>query len=116
MKTIVDIEAAHELELYAENTRRIYDRCTMPTIENLKRKAKKGQYNKEKAVKAWEYVAEAAAKEYAREFASPTEWHTIFNAATRWAVAATLEDVYYNEYIMEEAQPNGRKYYQILEA
>jgi len=103
MKTTVDIEAARELELYTENTRRIYDRCTMPTVESLKRKARKGQYNKEKAVKAWEYVAEAAAKEYSREFASPTAWHIVFNAATRRVVAATLEAVYYDEYIREEA-------------
>lgn len=103
MKTIIDIEAARELELYAENTSRIYHNFIMPTVENLKRKAKKGQYNKEKAVKAWEYVAEAAAKLYCQEFAARTAWHIVFNAATRRAVAATLEAVYYDEYIRREA-------------
>ena len=54
MKTTADLEAARELELYAENTREIYDRCTMPTVDNLTRKYKRGQYDKAKAVKAWE--------------------------------------------------------------
>lgn len=99
MKTIIDKSAAVELELYTENTRQIYDLHTMPTIENLRRKHSKGKYDKIKAVKAWEYVAEAAAKMYAKEFASPSAWYTIFNAATRRAVAEVLEDVYYQEYI-----------------
>lgn len=102
MKTIADLEAARELELYAENTREIYDRWTMPTVDNLTRKYKRGQYDKEKAVKAWEYVAEYAAKMYAREFASPSAWYVIFNAATRRAVAEYLEDVYFCEYIKEQ--------------
>lgn len=99
MGTIIDKEAAVELELYAENTRQIYDRHTMPTIENLRRKYNKGKYDATKAAKAWEYVAEAAAKMYAREFAAPTQWHVIFNAATRRAVAKSLERTYYAEYI-----------------
>lgn len=99
MKTIVDKSAAVELELYAENTSAIYDRCTMPTVENLRKKYAKGRYDKAKAVKAWEYVAEAAAKMYATEFASPAAWYTIFNAATRRAVAQNLESIYFAEYI-----------------
>lgn len=101
MKTIIDKTAAVELELYTEDTRAIYDRHTMPTINNLRRKYQRGTYDKEKAVKAWEYVAEAAAKLYCKEFATPSAWHTVFNAATRRAVAATLESVYFDEYIKE---------------
>ena len=99
MKTIVDKEAARELELYTENTRRIYDAYTVPTIRNLTRKAKAGKYDREKACKAWERVAEAAAKLYCKEFAEPTAWHMVFNAATRRAVAANLEASYKAEYI-----------------
>ena len=99
MKTIIDQEAARELELYTENTRRIYDAYTVPTIRNLTRKAKAGKYDKAKACKAWEYVAEAAAKLYCKEFAEPTAWHIVFNAATRRAVAASLEASYKAEYI-----------------
>lgn len=99
MKTVIDKDAAVELELYAVNTRQIYDRHTVQVIENLRRKHSKGTYDKSKAVKAWEYVAEAAAKMYAKEFATTAAWHTIFNAATRRAVAKSLERVYYEEYI-----------------
>lgn len=99
MKSKYDAVAAQELELYTENTRQIYDLYTMPTVENLKRKHAKGRYDKGKAVKAWEYVAEAAAKMYAKEFASPAQWHTIFSKATRRKVAEVLESVYFEEYI-----------------
>lgn len=91
MKTTIDQAAARELELYTENTRRIYDAYTVPTIRNLTRKAK--------ACKAWEHVAEAAAKLYCKEFAEPAAWHMVFNAATRRAVAASLEASYKAEYI-----------------
>lgn len=101
MKSAVDLIAARELELYAENTSVIYHRHTMPTVESLKRKASKGQYNKEKAVKAWEYVAEAAAKMYAKEFGNPSDWFRMFNPATRREVAGRLEVIYYEEYIKE---------------
>lgn len=99
MKTILDKEAAVELELYAENTYELYKNCTIPTINNLKRKHNRGIYDRGKAVKAWEHVAERAAKMYAREFDDVSRWHHIFNAATRRAVAQNLESVYYNEYI-----------------
>lgn len=101
MKTIMDKEAARELELYTENTSLIYYHHTQPTIENLRKKYKRGQYDKSKAVKAWEYVAEAAAKMYCREFAERAAWHIVFNAATRRAVAEYLEDVYFTECIKE---------------
>ena len=99
MKTTIDQEAARELELYTENTRQIYDAYTVPTIRNLARKAKAGTYDKAKACKAWEHVAEAAAKLYCKEFAEPAAWHMVFNAATRRAVAASLEASYKAEYI-----------------
>lgn len=99
MKTTIDQAAARELELYAENTRRIYDAYTVPTIRNLTRKAKAGKYDKAKACKAFECVAEASAKLYCKEFAEPTAWHIVFNAATRRAVAESLEASYKAEYI-----------------
>lgn len=99
MKTTIDQAAARELELYTKNTRRIYDAYTVPTIRNLTRKANAGKYDKAKDCKAWEYVAEAAAKLYCKEFAEPTAWHVVFNAATRRAVAASLEASYKAEYI-----------------
>ena len=99
MKTVVDFAAASELTLYAENTRQVYD-LTVQVIANLKKKFKKGVYNAERAVKAFEHVAEYAAKEYAREFSDSSEWFTIFNAATRRETAKELL-CYYTEEITE---------------
>lgn len=101
MKTTIDMEAARELELYADNTRTIYEHHAMPVVQNLRKKYIRGQYDREKAVKAWEYVAEAAAKMYAREFASSGDWFRIFNRATRRAVAEAMEAYYFAEYIKE---------------
>lgn len=99
MKTIANMEAVRELELYAENTSALYYNHTIPVIENLKKKYKKGQYDKEKAVNAWEYVADAAAKMYHKEFGGGCAWYDVFNKATRHEVAKCLEEYYFSEYI-----------------
>lgn len=98
MKTVIDMDAVRELELYAENTSEIYHRWTIPTLESLRKKYAKGQYDHEKAVKAWEYVAEAAAKMYHKEFGAGF-WYDTFNKATRTETAKILEEVYFDEYI-----------------
>lgn len=98
-KTVVDFEAARELELYAENTSVLYYNHTLPVIENLKKKYNNGTYDKEKAVKLWEHVAETAAKMYHKEFCSCVNWYDTFNRATRHEVAKNLESVYFAEYI-----------------
>ena len=99
MKTMLDKAAASELALYTENTRQVYDNATVPTIQSLEKKFRKGNYDSAKAVKAWEYVAEYAAKLYHKEFGGSCRWFDVFNAATRHAVAVYLESVYFNEYI-----------------
>ena len=90
--TIANMHAVRELVLYTDNTRIIYERHTLPVIENLRKKAKRGTYDPEKAAKAWGYVAEAAAKAYAREYDRPENWCRLFNASTRRAAAAELEE------------------------
>ena len=96
MKTVIDFDATRELTLYAENTRRVYD-FSVQVVENLRKKFQKGTYNAEKAVKAFENVAEYAAKEYVREFSEPSEWYVVFNAATRREAARQLLEGYTNE-------------------
>lgn len=98
MKTVIDYEAARELTLYAENTKKIYD-LSVQVIENLRKKFQKDIYNVEKAVKAFEHVAEYAAKEYVREFSEPSEWYLVFNAATRRETARQLLEGYTEEII-----------------
>ena len=41
---------SRELLLYATNDGNLYHRMILPVIENLRKKAKKGTYDKEKAV------------------------------------------------------------------
>lgn len=89
MKTVADKIAATELTLYAENTRIIYD-FSVNIVHNLQKKYRKGIFNADKAAKAFEAVAEYAAKMYCKEFAEPAQWHTVFNAATRRETAKEL--------------------------
>ena len=91
MKT-ADVNAARELVLYAENTFTVYNSSILPTVRSLAKKWKKGAYDPQLACKAWGYVVEASAKQYAREFAaSGRDWCRLFDAATRRAAAAELE-------------------------
>lgn len=100
-KKTANAENVRELELYAENTREIYDRYTMPVVENLKKKYQKGCYEKEKAIVAWEHVATAAAKMYHKEFCCSGRYFDIFTAADRRETAKILESVYFEEYIKQ---------------
>ncbi len=76
----VDTQAAHELDLYAENEGALYGQ-RKAIIESIKRKIKAGKYNPALAPKLWAYWYEAAAKRYAKEFGG--EWSRIFTKATR---------------------------------
>lgn len=103
MKTIVDMDAARELELYTENTSAIYHNHTMPVVENLKKKYKNGQYDKEKAIKVWEYVADAAAKMYHKEFGCIScPWYVLFKKSVRHEVAKALEEYYFEDHVCFE--------------
>lgn len=93
MKTTVNAIAARELALYAENDSYLYTWYAQPIISNLARKMRKGQYDAQKAVKAWEYFATEAAKKHCRDFGTPHEaYYRMFNAATRREAAAQLEE------------------------
>lgn len=98
-RTIVDTDAAYELYLYADNTYRVYFSTIEPTTKNLMRKVEKGVYDHDKALVAWSHVADAAAKEYAREFKTLNKWYELFNAATRRAAAEDFARDFENEYI-----------------
>ena len=108
MKTSADPIAARELALYAENDSRLYHRHALPIIANLARKMKRGQYDPEKAVKAWGYMADEAARQYCREFCERGAlYHQVFNAATRREAAAQLEEGY-REQVEDEANKEGK--------
>lgn len=90
MPKTADQHAANELELYLENDEPLY-RQTQECYRNLLRKQKRGTYDRERAVVLFQYVADAAAKKYVREFSSGKIADT-FNKATRTAVAVSLRD------------------------
>jgi hypothetical protein len=87
---VVDQHAADELELYLENDEPLY-RQTQECYRNLLRKQKRGTYDRERAVKLFQYVADEAAKKYTRELDSGRGYGT-FDKSTRTAVAVSLRD------------------------
>ena len=101
-KSISNPSAARDLELYAVNDGELYAGIIRSTVANMARKMRRGCYDADKAVKAWEYVAEAAAKKYAREFARVGEWCSLFNLATRRETAEALAE-YFADNVTEAA-------------
>lgn len=87
----VDDHAVTQLVLFADNTGSIYERSIVPVIKNLATKLRKGTFDKARAVDAFVYVADAAAKQYNAEFGSGRGYGP-FTVATRRAAAAELLD------------------------
>ena len=87
---------SNELYLYADNTYSIYKGSILPAVENLKRKYQHGEYNHEKAVTLWFYVACEAAKRYVSEFCTAgVHWYDVFDTTSRYTVAVDLERRYF---------------------
>ena len=105
-----DDHAVTELVLYAENTGSIYERYILPTIKSLATKLSKETYDKDRAVDAFVYVADAAAKQYNAEFGSG-QGYGPFTVATRRAAAASMLDnaVGEIEYYAEQLTAKGAK-------
>lgn len=98
-----DEQAATELEQYIDNDSRFSMDAPGTSLAtgggqgrsillNQLRKFKKGQYDPAQAPKAWGYVVEAAAKEYAKEFDRPGNWMNLFTPATRDLVSQSLAE------------------------
>ena len=85
----VDDHAKTELDLYAENTSELYNQ-KKSILANITRRLKNGTYDPAKAPKLWMYWVDAAAKRYTKEFGSGGNISTIFNKATREALAHEL--------------------------
>ena len=89
---------ANELYLFCINTRQPYENILIPVKENLKKKYAAGKYNKNLAIDAWYYAADAAAKVYNKMYSTPGA--NPFNVTARYTVATMLEANFYEE--MEE--------------
>lgn len=79
---------SRELFLYATNDGRLYTRMITPVIENLRKKAVKGSYDKEKAIDAYYHVATEASKMYNKDFGYS------FSVQDRFTVAVDMESYY----------------------
>lgn len=106
----VDKNGARELALFAENTLEIYNGVLTSVLTNLQRKAKKGIYDKNKAVVAWLHVINEAAKLYDNWYGSGRDSLQLFNKATRMEAARQLmnrmdEDVFRDVEIDSSRKP-----------
>lgn len=91
---------SNELYLYTINTGTLYTRSILPTLENLKKKYKKGIYDKEKAIDAFYHISTEAAKMYAKEFCSAD---FRFSVQDRFTVAVEMEAYYFEDFVKWEA-------------
>jgi len=90
-----DEQAATELVMYIENTSDLSPDGPSgqgrSVLLNALRKWRKKTYDPALAVRLFEYLTEAGAKRYAKEFGSAKEWSTMFTPATRHEAAKQLE-------------------------
>lgn len=85
-------DVAHELVLHADNHAQLHHSSHQPIIKNLKKKAKSGKYDSEKAKKLWGYHADRAAQTYHKEHGDKhSKWHHMFSTSDRKQAAAHWE-------------------------
>lgn len=91
--------AAHNLELFADNTRELYDR-KKAVIRSLLGKLKKGVYEAELAKKLWRGWIDAAALMYEKELGEKGDARRVFTDAIRKTVVDEFERS--EKYAMEQ--------------
>lgn len=107
-----DKHAARELELYIDNTERLYNRKFNDFFKNLTAKKAAGKYNRSKAPKLFMYLVEDAAKAYQKEIAGPGHWYETFDKPTRELLARELVDEFEAKYASGELARYVPKKYQ----
>ena len=86
-----------ELFLYTVNNGDLYEYMTSPIIENLKKKAKKGVYDSQKAIDIYYNLATAGSKAYYKDFGYS------FSVQDRFTCAVDMENYYKDEVFWELA-------------
>ena len=81
-------EEARELLLVATNEGKLYNSMIVPIVRNLARKMAKGVFNADKAIDAFYYVADAASKQYNKDYGY------LFTVTERFTAAADMVDYY----------------------
>jgi hypothetical protein len=65
------------------------------------KRVKAGTYDRTKALKNWQTVAEQGAKKYTSQYCSKDDkWYQIFSKAVRDAVADDMETFHMEEYVL----------------
>lgn len=82
---------SRELFLYTINNGTTYNKAIIPTLENLKKHCKRGNYDTDRAIDAWYRVATIASNEYKKDFGYS------FSVGDRFTVAVELEKCYREE-------------------
>ena len=89
---------AQELVITSDSDCAIYRSCKLPILKNLATKGARGTYDRDKALKAFGYLADASAKAYVKQFGSPGDsWFKMFPpivrrlAAIAWRVEFECE-------------------------
>ena len=85
---------SRELLLYTINDGTTYKKAIIPTLENLKKHCKRGNYDVERAIDSWYRVATIESNEYKKDYGYS------FSVGDRFTVAVELEK-YYREEIFE---------------
>ena len=99
-----DSESANEddvrqIALFIENDEQLYKEMIVPVIKNLERKINKGNFDKEKALIAWQNIADEGTKRYNKKHGSGQLSLIPFNTATRKEVAKQLMEHYEENYM-----------------
>ena len=89
---------SRELALYTINTGELYRGQAQAIIANLAKKMRQDKFDKSLAIKAFEYLAEAGAKMYVKEFGSPdSKWNVMFVKSDRTLAAEEILEHYMEE-------------------
>lgn len=89
---------SQELFLYTVNDAQLYRSCIIPAVESLRKKAKKGLYNSDKAVDLFYYVATNASNKYNKDFGYS------FSVQDRFTCAVELEEYYREDHVFYELE------------
>lgn len=93
MSVEVDMVAATELRLYADNDHDTYKRWLLPTYQNYERKYRRGVFDYDLAVQGMaRNVLAMAARKYHAEFGGSSRWQDTFPVGVRIQAATELVD------------------------
>ena len=103
----VSDDDVRELVLFIPNAHQL-NATIKATITNLKRKIKRGVYDEERALKAWENVADAGVKLYDKLYGSGRGSLTMLDKSTRREIAKELMKDYDEQVHEDDVQESLR--------